>query len=186
MAASFLRLLYHTQQRITVGRTPLDEWSARHRDLYLKKHNTHNRQTSMPPAGFEPMISAGEWPQAYALDRAATANGSIWRGNKQYFIVLKTVSKIVKCSQCYIRNVRNFSSSKRCFQFAFLRHPCSNPRHGTPPSVWSSCSLSLDQACSKFMKCRKLRRNDICMWATWNSVHKMKNVQQYALLHVVF
>jgi hypothetical protein len=32
----------------TVGRTPLDEWSARRRDLYLTTHNTHNRQTSMP------------------------------------------------------------------------------------------------------------------------------------------
>ena len=26
----------------------------------------------MPPVGFEPTISAGERPQAYALDRAAT------------------------------------------------------------------------------------------------------------------
>jgi len=26
----------------------------------------------MPPAGFEPMISKGERPQTYALDRAAT------------------------------------------------------------------------------------------------------------------
>jgi len=26
----------------------------------------------MPPEGFEPEISAGEWPQAHALDRAAT------------------------------------------------------------------------------------------------------------------
>ena len=26
----------------------------------------------MPPAGFEPTISAGERPQTYALDRAAT------------------------------------------------------------------------------------------------------------------
>jgi hypothetical protein len=39
----------HTHFRhITVGRTPLDEWSARRRDLYLTIHNTHKRQTSMP------------------------------------------------------------------------------------------------------------------------------------------
>ena len=43
--------LDHTQWRTTVGRTPLDEWSARRRDLYLTTHNTHNRQTSMPPSG---------------------------------------------------------------------------------------------------------------------------------------
>ena len=72
MASSFLRFLDHTQRRTTFGRTPLDERSARRRDLYLTTHNTHNRQTSMPPVGFEPTISAGERPQTYALDRAAT------------------------------------------------------------------------------------------------------------------
>jgi hypothetical protein len=54
MASSFTRFLDHTQRRTTVGRTPLDEWSARRRDLYMTKHNTHNRQTSMPSVGFEP------------------------------------------------------------------------------------------------------------------------------------
>ena len=29
----------------------------------------------MPPVGFEPMISAGERLQTYALDRAATGTG---------------------------------------------------------------------------------------------------------------
>jgi hypothetical protein len=77
MASSFLRFLDHTQRRATVGRTPLDEWSARRRSLYLTTHNTHNRQTSMPPAAFEPTISAGERPQTYALDRAATGTDKI-------------------------------------------------------------------------------------------------------------
>ena len=54
--------LDHTQRRSTVGRTPLDEWSARRRDLNQTTHDTHNRQISMPPVGFEPMISAGERP----------------------------------------------------------------------------------------------------------------------------
>ena len=69
---SFFRFLDHTQRRTTFGRTPLDKWSARRRDLYLTTHNTHNRQTSMPPPGFEPTISAGERPQTYALDSATT------------------------------------------------------------------------------------------------------------------
>jgi hypothetical protein len=29
----------------------------------------------MPPVGFEPKISAGEWLQTYELDRAAIGNG---------------------------------------------------------------------------------------------------------------
>ena len=62
--------LDHAQRRSTVGRTPLDEWSARRRDLYLTTHDTHNRQISMPPVGIEPKISAGERPQAAPLQRS--------------------------------------------------------------------------------------------------------------------
>jgi hypothetical protein len=40
-----------TLRHITIRRAPLDEWSARRRDLYLTTHNTHKRQTSMPPGG---------------------------------------------------------------------------------------------------------------------------------------
>jgi hypothetical protein len=47
-ASSFTTFLYHTQRRTTVGRTPLDEWSARRRHLYLTTHNIHNRQSFMP------------------------------------------------------------------------------------------------------------------------------------------
>jgi hypothetical protein len=59
MASSSMRFLDHTQRRATVSRTPLDEWSARRRDFYL---TTHNRQTSLPPVGFETTIAAGERP----------------------------------------------------------------------------------------------------------------------------
>jgi len=31
----------------------------------------------MPPAGFEPTISVGEWPYTYALDGAATGTGCV-------------------------------------------------------------------------------------------------------------
>ena len=60
MEPIFLMFLDHTRRRTTVGMTPLDEWSARRRDLYLTTHDTHNRQISMPPVGLEPTISAGE------------------------------------------------------------------------------------------------------------------------------
>ena len=75
MTSVFTRYLDHTQRRTTVGRTPLKEWSARRRDLYLTTHDTHSRQTSVSPVGFEPTISAGERPKTYALDRAATGTG---------------------------------------------------------------------------------------------------------------
>jgi len=74
-ASSFTRFLDYTQRRTTVGRTPLDEWSACRGELYLTKYSTHNRQTSIPPVGFEPTISAGKRPQTHALDSAATGTG---------------------------------------------------------------------------------------------------------------
>jgi hypothetical protein len=67
MERLFLMFLDHTQRRTTVGRTRLDEWSARRKDLYLTTHDTHKRQISMPTVGFEHTISAGERPQAAHL-----------------------------------------------------------------------------------------------------------------------
>jgi len=49
--SSFTRFLDHTQRRSTVGRTPLDEWSIRRRDLYLTTHDTRNRQNIHDPGG---------------------------------------------------------------------------------------------------------------------------------------
>jgi hypothetical protein len=79
---SFTRSLDHTQRRTAVCKTPLNEWSARRRDLYPTKHNTHNRQTSMLPAGFEPIISAGERLQTDALGRTANGTGK-WTMSQQ-------------------------------------------------------------------------------------------------------
>ena len=41
-------------------------------NLYLITHNSHKRQISTQPAGFEPLILASEQPQTYALDCADT------------------------------------------------------------------------------------------------------------------
>ena len=54
----------------------LDEWWVRRRDLYLTTHNTHKRETSMPPVRFEATISEGERPQTHAWDRAVTGVGN--------------------------------------------------------------------------------------------------------------
>jgi len=70
-----LRSVRHT----TLGRTPVD---VRRRDLYLTTHNTHKRQTSIPPPDFEPAVPANERPQTHVLGRAATEIGS----SKGYYI----------------------------------------------------------------------------------------------------
>ena len=64
-ASSLLRFQDHTQ-------TPLDERSARRRDLYLTTQNTH----SLPPSGFEPAIPESVQSHTQVLD---SANTGIWR-----------------------------------------------------------------------------------------------------------
>jgi hypothetical protein len=59
----------------TLCRTPLEEGSARRRDLYLTTHNTSKRDTSMPPAGFVPAIPTSERQQNHALDHSTTRIG---------------------------------------------------------------------------------------------------------------
>ena len=46
-------------------------------DFYLTTRNTHNRQTFMPKAGFEPAILASKRRQTQTLDRAATGIDTI-------------------------------------------------------------------------------------------------------------
>ena len=46
----------------TVGRTPLDDRTARHRDLYLITHSTQKSQTTMPLKRCEPAVPASVRP----------------------------------------------------------------------------------------------------------------------------
>jgi hypothetical protein len=85
---SFTSFLDHTQRHTTVGKTPLDYWPARRTEFYLTTHNTHHRQTSMHPVGFESTISASEQPQIYALDRAATGTGT----GPKYWLIISAVA----------------------------------------------------------------------------------------------
>ena len=85
MASSFTRFLDHTQRRIAVGWTPLDEWSAHCRDLYLTTHNTHNKRPC-PPVGIEPTVSASMWPLTYTSDRAASGTSTYIYCTQQYYV----------------------------------------------------------------------------------------------------
>ena len=70
--------LRHTHT--AAGRTPLDEWSARRIDLYLTAHNTHKRQTSMPPRRHSnPQSQQARVTQTQTLDRAATGIGGHYK-----------------------------------------------------------------------------------------------------------
>jgi hypothetical protein len=70
MASSFFTFLDHKERRAKVVRPPLDEWSARRRDLYLTTHNTQDRH---PGTIKTDTLSRG--PQGYAQDRTGTETG---------------------------------------------------------------------------------------------------------------
>jgi hypothetical protein len=62
-----------TLRHAALGRAPLDEWSARCRNLHLTTFITQKRQTAMSPVGFEPATPASERPQTCGLERAVNA-----------------------------------------------------------------------------------------------------------------
>jgi len=120
MASSFTRFLNHTQRHTTLGRTPLDEWSARRRDLYLTTHNTqHSQQTNIhSPGGIRTQDSAGERSRTYALDRANTGTGKRSIHNDSKSVRKKCRSKEIII---FFQTVMNM-----CTCFLRLPMPCNS------------------------------------------------------------
>jgi hypothetical protein len=112
----FLFSLDHTQAHTSVGRTPLDEGSARHRDLYPTTQTLYKRQISMLPVGFEPAIPSSAPPQTHALDRAATGIGG------------KT---------CTFRNIK--TTPVRMDKHVTFYHQSITNSSVSPPSVTPTC-----------------------------------------------
>ena len=129
-ASSFMRFLYHTQRRATVGRPPLGEWSARRRDLYLTTHTTYKRKTSMPPVGFEPTISAGEQAQTYALDRAAT-------GDRQFLWIPKWNLLVRRENLSICRKRENSAAWLFCLRIRYCY--VLGSAEGCVVAEWESC-----------------------------------------------
>jgi hypothetical protein len=92
-ASSFTRFLDHIQRRTTIGRTPLDEWSARRWDLYLTTHNTCNRQTN---------IHAPDGLRTLNLSRQAAADPRLrprghWDRNSPFIIIHNLRDWLASC-----------------------------------------------------------------------------------------
>ena len=84
-----------TLRHTTLGRTRLDEWPARRRDLYLTTtHNTHNRQTD---------IHAPRGIRSHNSSKWAAANPRLRpRGHRDWLII--TISAVVWASDNSKRN----------------------------------------------------------------------------------
>jgi hypothetical protein len=76
VTATVIQWFIITLRRTTLGIAPQEEWSAQRGGLYLTTHNTHKRQTSMPPGGngtHNPSKRAAGDPRL--IDRVATGTG---------------------------------------------------------------------------------------------------------------
>jgi len=115
MAYSCLRFLDHTQRRTVVGRTPLDEWSACRRDLYLTTRNTRYRRL------------CPRWDSNPQLNRRTAAEIRFRpRGHGTFEIVCITI----------------FNLAYSCLRS--LDHTQRRPAVGrTPLDEWSACRRDL-------------------------------------------
>jgi hypothetical protein len=102
LASSFLRFRDHTQWHNTDGRTPLDEWSARRRDLYLT-NTQHSQQTNIhAPGGIQtlnPIRRAAADPRLRPLghwDRHANSIYLFFNPSSQIIFVELYKSRIAK------------------------------------------------------------------------------------------
>ena len=151
----FLMFLDHTQRRTTVGRTPLDEWSALRRDLYLTTHDTHNTQISMPLVGFEPTISTGERPQAAHLLRS--------------WVRIPPGAWIFVCCECRVLSGRGL-----CEELSVKIHNETRKRTTQKPVEREKCTSFLPAIVQgPLIYCTRTRTNDLLwlvdVWSCKNS-----------------
>ena len=135
--SSLSKLHDHTQLRhTTLGRTHLDEWSARLRDLTFQ-HTTFTRdgRTSTLPVGLEPSIPGSEWPQIHALDCVVTGIGT-----------LCSVDRYFECFAGWLINlmerIPTHSLRNRQFYYRVYRSPplAPNPSQMNPVHATKGCT----------------------------------------------
>jgi hypothetical protein len=130
MASSFTRFLDHTQRRATVGRTPLDEWSARRRDLHLTRQNKHNRQTSMPPVGFfllHIVTIIQPWEHSHSAPK--------WASKPKHLYISPNIWRMYLCVA-----IRTHDRSRRAAVDLRLDRAATGTGYRTICTIFKSCS----------------------------------------------
>ena len=106
VAAGYCCSLSHSETHTrththTQGATPVEQGSAPSTVLYLTTRNIHNRQTDMPPAGFEPAIPATDRPQTHTSDRAAPGMGTFTFHSSKWHSFRFCSTKCQQCPQVW-------------------------------------------------------------------------------------
>jgi len=117
MASSFMRFLDHTQRRTTVGRAPLDEWSARRRDLYLTTHNSEQQTDIHAPGG----IRTHDLSKRATADLRLRPRGYWDRHIYMYIYIYMPLPKdMCRCIIYTLLTTLTFASSTFCTHFVFI------------------------------------------------------------------
>jgi hypothetical protein len=166
--------LFRQIRHITLCKTPLDETSARPRDLYLTTHDTHKRKTSMPPAGFKHAIPARERPLTHALDRVATGIGIvIWCDSTHGYCKWATKEERCVCGSIKA-TYASVSESERwivCWHCIGKAEKFQNKIMGTENCLQYSLLHNLPQPyCIRITSFTK----NFADWGTWAPVHSWK------------
>jgi len=157
-----------TLRHTTLGRTPLEELSARRRDLYLTTHNIHKRQASMSAAGFEsanpskraaadPRLRLrGQWGSAFFQimrfkDCIALAS-HISHARESKFIIETTCYLTILLRKVHVRisSLIDLGSGKRFSLFFFFKASRGDLWSSQCPIVWVKWAPSpgIEQAMS--------------------------------------
>ena len=97
-----------TLRHTTGGRTPLDEWSASRRDLYLTTHNTYKETHIHAPGG----IRTRNPSKLAAADRRLRPRGD-WERRKCHILNLKYPLVYIGIRHCLQRNNLSFPAYYR-------------------------------------------------------------------------
>jgi hypothetical protein len=108
MATSFLSFLDHTQCRTTFAGTPLDEWWARGRDLYLTTHDTKEKH---PCLRLEPQVLAA----------LLLSSGNSYTADVMVIIIIIIIIIIINRTSAikqwhFYRQWRNYLTIKSCLE----------------------------------------------------------------------
>ena len=106
-----------------IGMTPLERGSARHRDLYLTTHKTHNKQTFLQPAAFESAIPTSEQrPQTHVADRVVIGIGQLSICNPETAIEARRKGKLI------LYSLSDLSKSYLYWQYMNIDILCTHRR----------------------------------------------------------
>ena len=111
-------LVRHT----TLGSTPLDERSSPRRDHYPTTHNTHKRQTSMPPSGIEPRSqqASDRKPMPWTSLPLGSANYICTLSNSFFFTLSKPSRCVVNTVTLVVKTPKYLSLHCMCHTKAFV------------------------------------------------------------------